>query len=194
MSKEIDPVVNLCTELKSFDEQTYNHSVRVANLMVSFGSCLEVSEAELTDYENIGLLHDVGKTRVPDYIQTKPGPLTEPEMGIMRIHPIHSVNMIAELPETIFHDRQKVLDAVLYHHENFDGTGYPAGLVGENISFEARVLTIADVFDALTSRRCYKEPNTVEETIKIMNDLSGKSFDPNILARFNIFIRDTRAE
>lgn len=119
------------------------------------------------------LLHDVGKITIPDHILNKPGPLTPDEQALMRQHTIAG----AKLLEGVDH-LQGAVPYVLYHHERWDGTGYPKGLSGESIPREGRLLAIVDVFDALTTRRPYHEGMPLEKALAFIRQGAGSHFDP----------------
>ncbi len=132
--------------------------------------------------ENLRLaapMHDIGKIGVPDAILNKPGKLTDEEWVEMRKHPQHGFDILKDAENELM---QMSATVALCHHEKWDGSGYPRGLKGEQIPIEARIATIADVFDALTSKRIYKPQFSLEETMKIMDDGSGKHFDPQVVA------------
>lgn len=131
--------------------------------------------------ENLRLaapMHDIGKIGVPDAILNKPGKLTEEEWVEMRKHPAHGYEILKDTENELM---QMSATIALCHHEKWDGSGYPRGLKGEAIPIEARIATIADVFDALTSKRIYKPSFSLEETLKIINNDSGKHFDPKVV-------------
>ncbi len=126
------------------------------------------------------LLHDIGKWAVPKEIIQKPGPLTDAEMNLIRMHPIAGVQMIKEVRIL-----EPAFDVIRYHHERWDGTGYPDGLAGDKIPVPARVFAIADVFDALTADRPYRDRAfTLEEAIAIIERDRGTHFDPDIVDVF----------
>jgi putative two-component system response regulator len=133
-----------------------------------------------------GQLHDVGKIGVPDTILNKPGKLTNDEFEIMKRHPVIGVDAIEKIEEKTkeheFLQHAKIIAGT--HHEKWDGTGYPLGLSGQNIPLEGRMMAIADVYDALISRRPYKEPLSVEEAAQIIIEESGTHFDPDLIEIF----------
>lgn len=163
------------------DNATGNHVVRMAHV-----TRLVAQEAGLGP-EAVQLLfqtapmHDVGKIGIPDSILLKPGPLTPDEMKVVRQHPQIGAEIIGK------HDNELLSMArtiALTHHERWDGTGYPQGLQGEQIPLPGRIVAIADVFDALVSRRPYKEPFSAEQAIAIMVEERGKAFDPALIDAF----------
>ena len=130
-------------------------------------------------------LHDIGKVYIRDEILLKPGPLTEEEMEIVKTHTELGAEGIREMYEKNPSDSLKMaMDIAKYHHEKWDGTGYPCGLAGDEIPLSARILAVVDVYDILTSNRCYRDAYTHEEAIEIMKQESGKSFDPDIIEIF----------
>src|SRR5256885_16234239 len=135
-----------------------------------------ISEPELEALKAGALLHDIGKLAVPEHILCKPGPLTREETEKMRIHPRIGV----EILETI-NFPFPLTEVVLSHHEKWDGTGYPDRLKGEEIPITARILSVVDCFDALTSDRPYRKPLSQEEALKYVESEAGTSFDPAVV-------------
>lgn len=126
-------------------------------------------------------MHDVGKIGIPDGILLKPGKLDTEEWAVMKNHPLIGAEIIGEDDSDLLHMARVI---ALTHHEKWDGSGYPAGLVGEAIPMEGRIVTIADVYDALTSNRPYKRAWSAEDAIAYMLDEAGKSFDPKLVPLF----------
>ncbi|HDX8589365.1 TPA: HD domain-containing protein, partial [Aeromonas dhakensis] len=126
-------------------------------------------------------MHDMGKIGIPDHILKKPGPLTEEEWVIMRTHPRIGYEILSRSDAPIF---RMAAEIALHHHEKWDGSGYPAGETGEGIPEASRIVAIADVFDALSVRRPYKEPWPLEQVLATLRDGAGQHFDPRLLARF----------
>src|SRR3989338_7778281 len=124
-------------------------------------------------------LHDVGKIGVPDHILLKPASLTEEEWKIMRQHPSKGAKILEPLSGF-----KEVANVVLHHHENYDGSGYPDGLKGEKIPLEARIVSLADYFDALATARPYKEPLSKDQSIRYVKEMTGRKFDPKVAAAF----------
>lgn len=147
----------------------------------------ELTPAYIEDLCKAAPLHDVGKIKIPDAILQKPGRLTPEEFETMKLHTTYSRKII----QTIIGDLEDkhyvsmVEDIALYHHERWDGTGYPTGLTGENIPLSARIMAVADVFDALYEERCYKPPvRPIERIMQIMSEGRGTQFDPGIIDVF----------
>jgi len=161
------------------DSDTHSHNFRVTLYAVLLGESIRLSKSELKSLIKGAFLHDVGKIGISDTILLKPDKLTDDEFEIMKQH-VH-------LGEEIIINSEQLNDAkdvVLYHHEKYDGGGYLHGLQGEEIPLNARIFAIADVFDALTSKRPYKEPFSYEKAKQIMLDDSGTHFDPKLLTIF----------
>jgi two-component system response regulator RpfG len=120
-------------------------------------------------------MHDIGKIGIPDYILLKEGPLDNEEFEIMKRHPQIGYEILKDSPSPYI---QMGAIIALHHHEKYDGTGYPGGLQGDEISIEARIATVADVFDALTTKRPYKDAWSVEDAFEYLENEKGKHFDP----------------
>lgn len=167
------------SKLKDKDEGTFLHSLAVSALMIAFGRNLGLSENAVQLLGMGGLVHDLGKMTLPTELLRKPGKLTPHELAIMRTHPIRGHEMVEQIQGI----EQAVLDVCLYHHEKFDGSGYPVALQGENIPYVARIAAICDVYDALTTVRPYKPAWTQGEAIDTMLSSRGH-FDPELLKSF----------
>src|SRR4029434_3896055 len=126
-----------------------------------------------------GLLHDIGKIAVPSSVLNKPGRLTGEEFDLMKQHPTIRARILEPIP-----DYDRLIPVVLQHHERFDGSGYPAGIAGEEISLDARIVAVADVFDALTSERPYRKAMDLAIAIAIIVKGSGSEFDPRVVEAF----------
>lgn len=147
----------------------------------------ELTEEYIQDLSKAAPLHDVGKIKVPDAILQKPGKLTPEEFEEMKLHTTYSRRIIKTIIGDIEdeHYVRIVEDIAMYHHERWDGTGYPAGLTGDGIPLSARIMAVADVFDALYEERCYKPPvRPVERIMQIMAEGRGTQFDPVIIDVF----------
>ena len=167
--------------LKTSDEYTYMHSVAVCALMIALARQLGMSEEQVREAGEAGLLHDIGKMAIPDAILNKPDKLTDAEFGTMRGHPEQGTRMLLDCRQV----SALVLDVCLHHHEKFDGSGYPHRLVGEQISLFARMGAVCDVYDAITSDRPYKKGWDPAEAIRKMAEWKGH-FDPQV---FQVFVK-----
>jgi PAS domain S-box-containing protein/putative nucleotidyltransferase with HDIG domain len=161
------------------DRDTEGHSQRVTEMALKLAENIGMNETEKSDLRRGALLHDIGKMGVPDAILHKAGKLTESEWNIMRQHPTFAYKMLSPIAYL-----KRALDISYYHHEKWDGTGYPQGLKGEEIPLAARIFAIVDVFDALTSDRPYRKAWSYEETYRYIEEQSGKHFDPQIVKVF----------
>ncbi|TXT49270.1 MAG: putative PAS/PAC sensor protein [Spirochaetes bacterium] len=161
------------------DEETEGHSRRVTTLSLSLAAKLGLPEAEIAQIRQGAFLHDIGKIGIPDSILKKPGPLNEEEWTLMKQHPKKALDLLGRIPYL-----KDSLDIPLYHHEKFDGTGYPHGLAGEKIPLSARLFSIIDVFDALTSDRPYRRAWAKEKAIDHLREQKGKHFDPSLVEAF----------
>lgn len=166
--------------LKRADEYTFMHSVAVSGLMIALARQLGLSETEVAEAGAAGLLHDLGKAKVPDAILNKPGALTDGEFATMRQHPEIGYRMLADDQQA----GESVLDVVLHHHEKMDGSGYPKRLSSDQISRLARMGAICDVYDAITSNRPYKAGWDPAEAVRKMAEWSGGHFDPTLFQAF----------
>jgi putative nucleotidyltransferase with HDIG domain len=158
---------------------TGGHSQRVTAMAVELGRELGLPDETLDLITRGGLLHDIGKIAVPSSILDKPGRLTAAEYAVMREHPRTGARILEPIPE--YH---RLIPIVLQHHEWFDGQGYPDGLAGEDISFEARVVAVADVFDALRSERPYRDAMALDRCIELIQSGRGTQFDPRVVQAF----------
>lgn len=167
-------------DLKSFDNYTFAHSVNVAVLSCTIGFGMKLSIDDIEDIVFAALLHDLGKLEIPEEILNKPGRLTKEEFALVKTHPEMSYEFISERMDI----SSKVKHAVLSHHENYDGSGYPNGIANDKILPIARILHVADVYDALTSKRPYKDPYSAYASLEIIQGGRGTQFDPGIVDAF----------
>jgi HD-GYP domain-containing protein (c-di-GMP phosphodiesterase class II) len=166
-------------ELK--DPYTRGHSERVAYFSLELAKRLnQFSEEEMKSYYYACLLHDVGKVSVPDHILTKPASLTDKEYEVIKSHPVVGLNVIKHIDGL-----QDSLSVVLHHHERWDGKGYPHKLSGEEIPILARLTAVADAFDAMTTKRSYREALSVEEAYERIVYGKGTQFDPSVVELFS---------
>ncbi|WP_152998780.1 HD-GYP domain-containing protein [Sphingopyxis sp. H115] len=178
IERDSKALINL-VRLKEKDEYTYLHSVAVCALMINFARHLELDPQQVEDLGVAGLLHDIGKVAVSDQILNKPGGLSKDEMRSVRSHPVAGYRLLASSPGA----PALALELCLRHHEKVDGTGYPGGLKGDELSLAARMGAICDVYDAVTSNRPYKRAWTPCEALTAMKQWEGH-FDPVLLDRF----------
>lgn len=169
--------LNQMLDLK--DLNTGVHSTRLAEWAVRIGQELGLDERVLEDVEVAALLHDAGKVSVPDAILRKPGPLDPEEWRVMRMHPEFSWAVLRLVPGL---ERASLF--ALHHHEKYDGSGYPAGLTGEEIPIGARIVTVIDAFDAMVATRPYKQGLPCEEALRRLVQDSGRHFDPVVVGHF----------
>jgi putative nucleotidyltransferase with HDIG domain len=158
---------------------TAGHSERVTAIAVALGQIMEFSDEQLTDLQRGGLVHDIGKLATPSSILNKPGPLTPEERRIIQEHPARGASILQPIGAYA-----RLLPIVSQHHERWDGSGYPRGLKGEEIDLAARVMAVADTFDAITSDRPYRAGLPLQEAISIITTQSGKQFAPDVVAAF----------
>jgi len=161
------------------DRGTQSHNYRVTLYAIRLAEEVGLSDEKIRGLIKGAYLHDIGKIGVTDSILHKPGPLTEAETAVMRTHVEHGVDIIKSLSWL-----KDAVDVVCCHHEKYDGSGYGTGMKGTDIPVQARIFAIVDVFDALTSKRPYREPATYEEACKAMMAERGARFDPELLDRF----------
>ena len=163
------------------DNETGLHVIRMSHFSQLLALAAGCSPAWAEDLLNAAPMHDVGKIGIPDAVLRKPGPLDADEWATMRRHPEIGAEIIGEHPSGVL---QLAREIALAHHEKWDGSGYPRGLAGEAIPLSARIVAIADVFDALTTRRPYKEPWPVQDALDHIAAQAGKHFDPALVALF----------
>lgn len=169
------------------DRETEGHTQRVSELTLKVARILGFSEDELVHIRRGALLHDMGKMAIPDEILQKPGPLNEAEWERMRHHPIYAYEMLS--PISYLHP---ALEIPFFHHERWDGSGYPRGLKGEEIPLPARLFAIIDVWDALCSDRPYRKKLPRNEVITYLRENAGVLFDPKLTRVFLSFIEEEK--
>jgi HD-GYP domain-containing protein (c-di-GMP phosphodiesterase class II) len=170
------------------DLNTGLHSTRLAEWGLLVARSLGVSESDMYGLEMGALLHDIGKVGVPDNILNKPGKLTPEEYEVVKRHPEFGWTVIRKLRGL----EQSSL-YVLHHHENFDGTGYPAKLKGHETPIGTRIVSVIDAFDAMVSARPYRKGMPIPEALKRLHDVAGKQFDPAVVNSFTEFAQNEMA-
>lgn len=161
------------------DRETEGHTQRVTEMTVRLARQIGCTEEEITHIRRGALLHDMGKMGIPDEILQKPGPLTDEEWKVMRKHPLYAYQMLSPISYL-----NQALIIPYYHHERWDGSGYPHGLKGEEIPLFARFFAIVDVWDALSSDRPYRKRMHPREVIDYLKKEAGRLFDPHIVEKF----------
>ncbi len=175
----LSTVSALSAAIDAKDHYTHGHSSRVMYYSVLIAKEMQLPAREIENIRLAGLLHDIGKIGVPEYILLKPGRLTDEEFEEIKKHPVYG-KKILENVEFL----KEVLPLTYYHHEKWDGTGYPEGLKGEEIPIGARILSVADTFDAMTSTRAYREAIKDEIALEEILKNAGKQFDPEVVEAF----------
>jgi response regulator RpfG family c-di-GMP phosphodiesterase len=162
-------------------KETFNHVRRVAEYSKLLGLKIGMDSVEANLLKDASPMHDIGKVGIPDSILNKPGKLTPAEFDIMKHHALFGYEMFNKSERPLL----KAAAIIAHeHHEKYDGTGYPRGLVGEEIHIYGRITSIADVFDALGSKRCYKEAWSDPEVFTLLKEQSGSHFDPRLVEIF----------
>ncbi len=182
-------ILGLSAALELRDDDTQGHSLRVTELTLRLARELGIGGEQLDHIRRGALLHDFGKVGIPDHILHKPGALSPEEWVIMKRHPVLAQEILSSVPFL-----RPALEIPLYHHERWDGSGYPYGLKGEKIPLSARIFAVVDVWDALLSNRPYRTAWEREKALEYIRDQAGKLFDPDIVDIFvNVIRNDPRA-
>jgi HD-GYP domain-containing protein (c-di-GMP phosphodiesterase class II) len=185
----IDTVKSLVSAVDQKDEYTSGHSNRVGYFAKLLGEEIGLAGNRLQMLEWAALLHDVGKIGIRDDVLKKPGKLTDEEFEHIKEHPVRSYDVVKAIPQM-----SEALGGVRHHHERFDGRGYPDGLSGEEIPLDARIILVADVFDALTTTRSYRGAFGFEKALAILREDAGKVGDPQLVPVFETLVRRELAE
>ncbi|MBM2824390.1 MAG: diguanylate cyclase and metal-dependent phosphohydrolase [Dehalococcoidales bacterium] len=178
-SRALDVIYALAATVDAKDHYTYGHSKKVSQYAVSIAEALGLPQNKIAAIRTAGLLHDIGKISVPDSILNKKGSLTDEEWQPIKVHPGLGIEILQHIV-----DLADCLPAVFHHHERYDGSGYPSGLNGDKIPLEARILTIADAYDAITSERPYRQQQSSQEALNELKRCSGTQFDPELVDTF----------
>ncbi|MEX1357072.1 MAG: HD-GYP domain-containing protein [Gaiellaceae bacterium] len=182
-------VVALSVALELRDDQTGGHAERVAQLALDLARTIDPALARRRELEYGFLLHDLGKIGIPDAILLKPGPLTDEERAVIRTHPDLGERIVTRVPSLGALAR----DVIACHHERWDGSGYPAGLAGEEIPLPARMFAFADSWDAMTNDRPYRAALTFEAAAREIEAGRGGQFDPELVDPFLELVSRRRA-
>ncbi|MHC4294943.1 MAG: GAF and HD-GYP domain-containing protein [Planctomycetota bacterium] len=178
---QLDCIIRLSVAAEFRDDDTAEHIRRISRSSALIAAALGLEKHRVELIQHASPMHDVGKIGIPDSILRKPGPLTPAEWQIVQTHPLIGGEILIDPSNELIKTAREV---ALTHHEKFDGTGYPKGLTGEKIPLSGRIVSLADVFDALVSKRCYKEPLNVNEALDIIHREKSKHFDPDVTAAF----------
>ncbi|MFW6158690.1 MAG: HD-GYP domain-containing protein [Planctomycetota bacterium] len=165
----------LVNTIENKDQYTKGHSQRVKTFTVRLAELMGLPRTEIEVLNLSGLLHDIGKQGIPDAVLKKEGKLTDDEMAMIKTHPIRGVNLIKHIKQF-----EACLPHIRHHHERIDGAGYPDGLKGEEIPTGARIIAVADTYDALTSDRCYRPRFSTEKAFQIIEEVAGTQLDEEV--------------
>ena len=180
----LDTIHRLALAAEYKDEDTGDHIVRMSRYCAFIANKYGLSPMEVHHILYASPMHDIGKIGVPDDILMKPGKLTDEEFEIMKTHTTIGAKILAHSKSEILKVAEQI---ALYHHEKWNGTGYPHGLSGDTIPLTARIVAVADAFDALTSKRPYKDPYPFEVACDIIKKERGQHFDPTVV---DVFLRN----
>jgi putative nucleotidyltransferase with HDIG domain len=180
LSSQLEMVYLLAGAAETRSQETANHVHRVGLLAEMLGQAMELPSSESEILRYAAPLHDIGKIGIPDTILNKPGPHTPEEAVVMRTHAELGARLLGNSQRPVLRLAAEIASS---HHENWNGSGYPKGLAGEDIPIGGRITMVADVFDALGSKRCYKDPWTPERIRAFMLEQRGTKFDPDVVDR-----------
>ncbi|BDG17356.1 HD-GYP domain-containing protein [Thermus brockianus] len=172
----------LMNALEAKEQETRFHSERVADISRDLALAFYKDQAKAQDIYRAARLHDIGKIAIPEAVLLKPGNLTDAEYALIQSHPQKGVELLSPARKVAFDDL--VYRVILHHHERWDGRGYPKGLAGHNIPDEARIVGLADAYEAMTAGRPYRKALTPEEALKEVQENSGRQFDPDLVRLF----------
>lgn len=183
-SNYLETITALAQTVDAKDKYTHFHSRNVTSYTLALADRLGISGDERNDLWNAALLHDIGKIGIPESILNKPGSLTDEEYAIIRTHPDKGCSILQ--PMKAF---KNLLPAIRHHHEKYDGSGYPSGIAGNEIPIAARILSVADAFDAMTSNRVYRVSPGEDFALEQLSKHSGEQFDPDLTRAFSEIVR-----
>ncbi len=172
-------ILSMLHSTRKYDDLTYVHSLNVSLICNVFGTWLKLSPDELQALTLAGLLHDIGKIKIPENIIRKPAKLTDVEFITVKMHTVKGYNILKDK-----NIDERIMNTALMHHERYDGSGYPNGLLGHQIDNFAKIIAIADVYDAMTSARIYRGPICPFEVIELFEEEGYQKYDPHYLLTF----------
>ncbi|MBO8167178.1 MAG: HD domain-containing protein [Kosmotoga sp.] len=178
LSKEIKELKEIVVHVEEKDNYTHGHGKRVRDFAYAVGKMLKLSEEQMEKLLMGAFFHDIGKVHVPEEILKKPGKLTSEEFEYIKQHPEKGAQMVKGT------SLEYILDIILQHHERIDGSGYPQGLKGNEILLEAQIIGIVDSFDAMTSKRPYRDAMSWEDALRELKSLSGIKYDSHLISVF----------
>lgn len=176
---------SLVYAIEAKDTYTRGHSERVNRYCMLMADYIDMDEQQKNALNWSSVLHDVGKIGIPESILNKPGKLNDDEYEIIKAHPLKGYTILRPLNQL-----EASLPGILYHHERYDGRGYPRGLKGEEIPLNARIIAIADTFDAISSTRAYRSAKPGKEALEIVNSVAGSQLDADLVKVFNAVFDD----
>ena len=179
-------LTELAAELESRDPYTHGHSRRVAHHATMIAVRLGLAPGEVVTVRAAAALHDVGKINIPRAVLNKPGPLNSDEFGLIMLHPGDGAQIASSLGDP------ELTAMVRHHHERLDGSGYPDGLTGREIPLGARIIAVADTFDAITSTRAYRPAKTHDRAMEILEEECRGRLDPDGVGAFKAYHKETR--
>ena len=163
------------------DRYTHEHCNRLVSLSAEIGQCCKLSDGELSSLKRAALLHDIGKIGIPDSILLKPGKLTNEEWETIKTHSVKGERIVSKLE---LKNGWDITSLIRHHHEHFDGSGYPDGISGESIPIGARIISVVDSYDAMTTTRSYASARSHDEALAIMHEEEGEKSDPYVFRQF----------
>jgi len=179
-------IMTIANSIEAKDANTKGHIQRVTSYAVKMAQDFKLSIEEMESLKKASMLHDIGKIGIPDEILNKPGKLSKEEFEVMKNHAIFGSNILKPL-----NSFKQIIDLVRHHHERLDGSGYPDGLKGDEISLSTRILTVIDIYDALVTERPYKKAFTPEEALAILDEEVAKGYlDKKVLDKFKNILKN----